>query len=156
MVTVLPLGVEYTERERLREKKEKIRIEFHKDLSQGPLVTVEFKLILLFPSNLYVYVCRRFWYVFTVLRRCIIPCIPIVCVLHHLHRPAGTLNNYLLGSQTSVTVTRGHPHPPPTQCYPECGFPLKFPLKINVVTLFEGIVTCFIKYRNANLTFLHF
>jgi hypothetical protein len=72
-------------------------------------------------------VCRRFLYVFAVLWRCIIPCIAIVCVLHHLRRPAGTLNNYLLGSQTSVTVTRGPrpPPPPPLQCHPECGFPLK-------------------------------
>jgi hypothetical protein len=80
---------------------------------------------------------KRFLYIFTVLLRCIIPCSPIVCVLRQVHRPAGTLNNYLLGSQTSVTVTRGHPPPPSNAALSVAS--LSNNIENNVVTLYEGI-----------------
>jgi hypothetical protein len=36
-------------------------------------------------------VCRRFFYVFVVLWRCIIPCISIVCVLHCIDKYFGVI-----------------------------------------------------------------
>ena len=78
---------------------------------------------------------------FIVLWHCIILCIPIVSYI--TSQAYWYLKNYLLGSQTSVTVTRG-PTPPP-YATPSNN------IKMNAVALYERITVCVCDVRHIQL-----